>query len=156
MRVFMNNLTVRTRGIGMEWPWRRRAFRGSEPEDGRPLLSIVGGGSGEIEVTFPDGLDGTVVIEFRAPDARTFRGEGYDVWDGFRALRLVLENEGIQLVCHGACTDVHPSRMSRSMGAGTAAYRLRLGNSARQRDLHGTFEPAKPQRVGTVASQEAH
>lgn len=57
-----------------------------------------------------------------------------------RALRMLLEKEGIQLICNGAAENVYPSRMQLDMGTGRKAYRIIFGQQAKLSDVVDIFE----------------
>src|SRR5438445_12211019 len=65
-------------------------------------------------------------------DAETF-------FDALTQIRKRLELLGFRPKCLGACKDIYPSPMIRSMGTGEKAYRLRIGVPAKTRDLVSIF-----------------
>lgn len=81
-------------------------------------------------------------------------GEGGDYFDALVALRKQLEAERTFIRVNGACRDVWPSGMSRSMGGGIKAYRMRLGSPARMADLVAIFECSAEAEPTTIAEQE--
>jgi hypothetical protein len=60
-------------------------------------------------------------------------------FDALSELRGQLEHRGLRPKCFGACRDVFPSPMIRSMGSGELAYRLKLGCQAKMADLVPIF-----------------
>ena len=70
-----------------------------------------------------------------------------------RLIRLRLEANGVVLLCIASRVDVYPSGMSRSMGGGRRAYKLKLGQQARKEDIVDIFEFADPSKIGSVEDQ---
>jgi hypothetical protein len=60
-------------------------------------------------------------------------------FDALVDIRKVLEGQELRPKCFGACRDVYPSPMIRSMGSGEQAYRLKLGCQAKMEDLIPIF-----------------
>jgi hypothetical protein len=58
---------------------------------------------------------------------RSITKEALDTFEALVQIRRDLEAEGMQVFCYGACKDVRPSGMSRSMGGGFRAYRHVFG-----------------------------
>jgi len=79
-----------------------------------------------------------------------------DFFSALATLREDLEAKGILLVCYGASKNVYPSPMSRSMGYGERAYRLKLGRRARSEDLVSIFESGPDVVPATLEEQEAY
>lgn len=67
------------------------------------------------EGTESDAVPHSLVLE--VGDER-FESAGQDVFDCLLSLRQELEERGLQIRVNGACVDVWPSPMSRSMGGG--------------------------------------
>lgn len=117
-----------------------------------------------VEVQLANGTVECCVVEIAHRPASTviFSGLGFerrefvaaDFFGALVTLRQELEKLGARPLCLGACTDVFPSGMSRSMSAGRKAYRLRLGSPTDARDLVDIFDRAEPQAVGSVDEQE--
>src|SRR5690349_15878520 len=63
-----------------------------------------------------------------------------DFFSALAAIRAELDLRGIKLMIYGSSLNVYPSPMSRSMGAGEKAYRLRMGEQAKIADLISIFE----------------
>jgi hypothetical protein len=78
-----------------------------------------------------------------------------DLFAALAALRLELEQEGVQLLCAGSRIDVFPSAMSREMSAGRKAYVTRMGERASRADLVDIFDEAPLELVGRVDDQQA-
>ena len=79
---------------------------------------------------------------------------GRDLFDALQQLRLRLEPLGWFPLCNGSRTDCYPSGMARDMGGARAVYELKMGKAGRF-PLVGLFEPAPPDKVGTVSDQDA-
>lgn len=79
-----------------------------------------------------------------------------DLFEAFCTIRKQLESAGLQPLCYGASRDVFPSRMSRDMGEGLKAYRLRAGNPARTKDLVSIFDSGPDIDPASVAEQETY
>jgi len=71
-----------------------------------------------------------------------------------RSIRLELEREGMLLRCYGASRNVYPSAMSLDMGAGWKAYKLKLGQYGKLKDLVSIFDTGSDVEPVTVAEQE--
>lgn len=76
-----------------------------------------------------------------------------DYFEAFCRIRVQLESQGLLPLCFAASRDVYPSGMSRSMGGGLKAYRLVIGQQARQSDLVGIFDTDEEIGPATVAEQ---
>lgn len=70
------------------------------------------------------------------------------------SVREVLDQEGFLLRCYGASLNVYPSGMSYSMGGGSMAYRLFLGQPGRQKDLVSIYDTGPDMIPSTVKAQE--
>lgn len=57
-----------------------------------------------------------------------------------QSLRQHLEDKHIQVMCNGAALNVYPSQMQLSMGTGHLAYKLKIGEPARLKDIVNIFE----------------
>lgn len=77
-----------------------------------------------------------------------------DFFSALVAIRSELEASGIKLMNYGSSLNVYPSPMSRSMGAGEKAYRLRMGEQAKSADLVSIFETGPDVNPSTVPEQE--
>ena len=87
-------------------------------------------------------------------NGREISGIEDDYFLAMYAIRRVLEQEGALLRCYGACKNVYPSGMSRSMGGGVKAYKLTLGSPAKIADLVSIFDTGPDVVPVTVAEQE--
>jgi hypothetical protein len=101
-----------------------------------------------------DGRD--AVLSIAAPDLdMTLAATGRDLFDALQQLRMQLEPMGWFPLCNGSRTDCYPSGMARDMGGARAVYELEMGKAGRF-PLVGLFEPAPPEKVGTVSEQDAY
>jgi hypothetical protein len=82
------------------------------------------------------------------------RGQGPDLFDALLDLRRALEADGWRLAVQGARRDTWPSGMLRDQLDGAAVYVLPEDVKAKPEAV-GTFDPAPPDLVVTVAEQEA-
>jgi len=80
---------------------------------------------------------------------------GPEFWSALRDLRLYLEADNMLLICYGASRNVHPSGMSRDMGAGDKAYKVTLGQLSRMIDLVYIFDTGPDVSPVTVQEQDA-
>ena len=55
-------------------------------------------------------------------------------------LRKELEKKNIQIICNGTAKNIYPSSMQMSMGSGRAAYKLCIGEQARNSDAVDIFD----------------
>jgi hypothetical protein len=79
----------------------------------------------------------------------------HEEWfEAMRALRRELEQSGLLLKCYGASRNVYPSPMSRSMGGGHKAYKLRMAEPAKLEDLVSIFDTGPDVEPATVDEQE--
>ena len=67
-----------------------------------------------------------------------FKSESF--FSALQSLRKVLENKNIQIVCNGAAKNVYPSPMQMSMGSGIKAYKLTMGQQAKNSDVVDIFD----------------
>lgn len=82
------------------------------------------------------------------------RGQGRDLFDALLDLRRALEADGWRLAVQGARRDTWPSGMLRDQLDGAAVYVLPEDVKEKPETV-GTFDPAPPDLVVTVAEQEA-
>jgi hypothetical protein len=98
----------------------------------------------------------TVTLSLDAPDLGiAVTAEGRDLFDALQHVRLELEPLGWIPLCNGARIDCYPSGMARDMGGASSVYELEIGKAGRF-PLVGLFEPAPPEKVGTVAAQDSY
>jgi hypothetical protein len=95
-------------------------------------------------------------LSLDAPDLSiTLTAAGRDLFDALQQLRLQLEPLGWFPLCNGSRIDCYPSGMARDMGGASSLYELGIGKADRF-PLVGLFEPAPPDKVGTVTEQDAY
>lgn len=68
-------------------------------------------------------------------------------------LRNELEEKGIQILCNGAAKNVYPSPMQLSMGYGRKAYKMYLGQQARNSDTVDIFEREEDLKFTNIEEQ---
>jgi hypothetical protein len=66
--------------------------------------------------------------------------KGENFFSALLALRSELEKEKIQIVCNGSAKNVYPSRMQLSMGTGRKAYKLSIGQQAKNSNMVDIFD----------------
>ncbi|OGU20984.1 MAG: hypothetical protein A2X85_05835 [Geobacteraceae bacterium GWF2_54_21] len=102
-------------------------------------IHIIGAEDNEalllIEEELPEAC--RLICEYRE---KSISAEADDYFEAFCKIRERLENEGIIPFCYGTSLDVYPSRMSRQMSKGKAAYRLEMGKSARRENIVKIFD----------------
>jgi hypothetical protein len=79
--------------------------------------------------------------------------EAEDFFNCLKLLRDKLKPEWIFL-CNGACLNVYPSGMQRSMNKGIKAYRCTLGKKVGSDDIVDIFGRAELNLISDVKSQE--
>ena len=67
-----------------------------------------------------------------------FKSENF--FTALQALRKELEKKNIQIVCNGAAKNVYPSPMQMSMGSGRKAYKLSMGQQAKNSEMVDIFD----------------
>jgi hypothetical protein len=87
-------------------------------------------------------------------DGREITSSDEDYFSAMCSIRRVLEKEGGLLRCYGASLNVYPSPMSRDMGGGVKAYKLRMGAHAKIADLVSIFETGPDVSSASVDEQE--
>src|SRR5437660_1501816 len=75
-----------------------------------------------------------VMVRLHLADLETEKSAD-DLFSAMVAIREELEARGTLLMNYGSSLNVYPSPMSRSMGSGEKAYRLRMGEQAKSADL---------------------
>src|SRR5579864_287175 len=71
-----------------------------------------------------------VVLKLNFENNSIVRTAG-DFFEAMCEIRRELEKQAVVLECYGASKNVYPSGMSRSMGMGLKAYKMRIGEPAR-------------------------
>lgn len=93
-----------------------------------------------------------LTLEFRDISISVKSAEG--VFDALTIIRNKLRPLGYIPKCYGACLNVFPSGMVRSMGMGEKAYMLTLGKPALSKDLVNVLEFVDGEQYATVEEQE--
>lgn len=86
----------------------------------------------------PDDED-MVLIETTI-DGQKFSYKSENFFSALQALRKELETKNIQIVCNGAAKNIYPSPMQMSMGSGRKAYKLSMGQQAKNSDVVDIFD----------------
>ncbi len=86
----------------------------------------------------PDDED-MVLIETTI-DSQKFSFKSENFFSALQALRKELETKNIQIVCNGAAKNIYPSPMQISMGSGRKAYKLSMGQQAKNLDVVDIFD----------------
>ena len=74
-------------------------------------------------------------------------------FDALKAIRTILEAQGILVLCNGSRKDVWPSKTSREVDSGLVAYVCKPGEPATEQV--GIFDSLADTCYGTVSEQEA-
>lgn len=87
------------------------------------------------------------------PEGHAYEGEGPDLFEALRAVRLRLQAEGVQLCCNGARINARPSPGYHSTGA-LLIYLVSKNRRTFSRDVFPLFSPAPVSKVATVGQQD--
>lgn len=68
----------------------------------------------------------------------SYKSENFFI--ALQALRKELESKNIQIICNGAAKNIYPSPMQMSMGSGRKAYKLSMGQQAKNSDVVDIFD----------------
>lgn len=71
-------------------------------------------------------------------------------------LRKKLEKKDIQIICNGAAKNIYPSTMQLSMGTGRVAYKLFIGERARQSHIVDIFDYDEDLQFVTIEEQHKY
>ncbi|GHU38247.1 hypothetical protein FACS1894192_09370 [Bacilli bacterium] len=80
----------------------------------------------------------------------------YNYFEALQELRLILEQENLQILCNGAAINVFPSPMMLGMGTGRTAYKLKMGQKAKIEDTVDIFETDDSLEFGSVSKQKEY
>jgi hypothetical protein len=86
----------------------------------------------------PDDED-MVLIEIII-DGEKFISKSENYFSALQALRIIIEKKNIQIMCNGAAINVYASPMQMSMGSGRKAYKLFMGQQAKNSDVVDVFD----------------
>jgi hypothetical protein len=95
-------------------------------------------------------------LDYVDPQQGPLHLSGQDFFSCLRDLRLVLERQGIKVLCNGARIDAWVSGLASQMSAGGAVYLVKVGQPASPNDVVPLFGPTPAEFVGTVAEQRAY
>jgi len=96
---------------------------------------------------------GACCIDLLLDDGRTVSGKAHSYFHALLELRRQLEEMGIQLLCWGAKSDVWPTGMETSMGAGDVVSRRKPTGAPISHE--SIFSRIAKEEVSTVSKQEA-
>lgn len=71
-------------------------------------------------------------------------------------LRKELEKKNIQIICNGAAENIYPSPMQMRMGSGRTAYKLYMGNQARNSDVVDIFDCDEDLEFSNIEAQSKY
>ena len=94
-------------------------------------------------------------IEYQHPQRGSKRFSGQDFFSCLRDLRLLLEQEGIKVLCNGARVNAWVSGLASQMSRGGAVYLVKIGEPVGHNGVVPLFGPAEAESVGTVSEQLA-
>jgi hypothetical protein len=115
-------------------------------------IDLVGGAKDEFGTLSTRVEEHKCLVEFRYR-GQSLKAEAFDCFEAFCQIRLVLEQEHLLPFCYGASLDVYPSGMSRSMGAGMKAYRMKMQRHVEPSDLVNIFSTG-PDVVSASVSRQ--
>jgi len=117
------------------------------------LIHLIGGEDDETATVVKSPRDGLCHIAFTYR-GRTIEESATDYFEAFCRVRTRLEEEKLIPFCYGASLNVYPSGMCRDMGAGSIAYRLKLGVKPTRADLVQIFAEGPDVIPSSVAMQK--
>jgi hypothetical protein len=94
-----------------------------------------------------------VTLTLRCP-IREITRTASDYFEALARIREELECDGWRPVCYGNSRNVYPSGMSRDMGMGKKAYKMRLGQRAARADLVKIFDSGPDVEPSSVDEQK--
>ena len=105
----------------------------------RHTLILIGGADDETATFSEEEVDDLCHLECEMR-GRRLEANASDFFAALCQIRKELEKLNLIPLCYGASLNVYPSGMSRDMGGGLVAYRLRMGQPARREDLVRIFD----------------
>ena len=96
-----------------------------------------------------------VAIEAHFDERIIFAESDVGFFDALCVIRKELERSELLLRCAGASEDVFPSAMSRGMGLGDHAYRIRMGITTKSSDLVWIFSDDVDIITSTLDQQQS-
>lgn len=118
-------------------------------------ISLVGGSENEQATVLIDEEDDACHITFHYR-GRIIEAKASDFFEAFCSIRKQLEPEKLIPFCYGASLNVFPSGMARDMGAGLSAYRMKIGEHAKLKDLVPIFNSGPDVIPASVADQKRY
>jgi hypothetical protein len=115
-------------------------------------IRLVGGAEDEFGNLSARVDGGTCCVEF-SYRGKMLNAQAFDFFEAFCRIRLELEQEHLLPFCYGASLNVHPSGMSRSMGGGLRAYRIKSRRHVDAADLMDIFSTGPDVVPASVARQ---
>ncbi len=94
-----------------------------------------------------------VMIEFELNN-KQYRFMNDNYFSALIEVRKELENSNMQICCCGSAKNVYPSVMQLSMGTGSIAYKLYLGQKAKMIDTVNIFDYNKELEYVTIKEQK--
>jgi hypothetical protein len=79
-----------------------------------------------------------------------------DYFEALCTIRRELEAKGLRPQCYGASRNVFPSGMSRNMGEGIRAYKMKMGSPTTMEDLVFIFDSGADVEAVSVAEQDEY
>ena len=93
-----------------------------------------------------------VVLELNNGDEKiSYKSENF--FYALKNLREELESRNIQIICNGTAKNIYPSTMQMSMGSGRVAYKLFIGEPAKNSDVVDIFDCDEELEFVSVAKQ---
>src|ERR1051326_6783373 len=83
--------------------------------------------------------DDTVTLTIKSPGFEITKTDS-DYFGAMVKVRTELELNGLLINCYGSSLNVYPSPMMRSMGDGSKAYKLTMGQPAKSKDIVSIFD----------------
>jgi hypothetical protein len=116
---------------------------------------LIGGTENEVAELTESEVSGQCVLLCKYRD-KLIEASADDFFDALCAIRLQLERDGLVPFCYGASLNVFPSRMSREMALGKAAYRMTEGKQALRSDLVKIFDEGPDVIPSSVQNQREY
>lgn len=118
-------------------------------------ISLIGGGDDEVAIFTEDQFEATCVLtcEYRGKQIKAMES---DFFEALCVIRKEMSKENLIPFCYGASLNVFPSRMSRDMAAGKAAYKMEMGMPATKEQIVGIFEQGPDIMPATVELQKEY
>lgn len=93
-------------------------------------------------------------LSFSHPELETHQVQGVDIFECMFTLREILhEQHDIYLLCAGSRIDTYSAGAARNMSGGRILFIYTFGKCPTRADEVRIFDPASPDRVGSVEEQ---